>query len=626
VLKNMRFKQKLLISFLAAGIIPALLLGIVTVRVAGNFMERIELEELSAISQNKKLRIEQHFHDRLVYVQTVADTDDIKNFVTALIDYHDRINVLADGPFDVSSAEYKQIVVSSSEFLMTFWKRSGFHNIFLICAAHGHVMATADREKDLGTNLQYGRYKDSGLAELWRKTVNTGKTTMVDFRPYAPSNNEPAAFIGIPVQDHSGKMVSVLACQLSLDPINSIMQEKNGLGNSGASFLVGPDKLMRSDLKLDSLHHSIKASFADPGLGRMETFATNEALAGKTGKGTTTDFRGTKVVSAYTPVDILGLQWGLVAQIDAREAFASVTRLIWIILSIAACSLLAVAVCSFWLTRLIYRPLAQTTTELRTASEELKTAAQQQFTSTTEQATATTEINTTFTEMTTSSKMILATAKEVVGAAETTNTASSNGKESLEHAVQGIEKIEGQVGKIVQNMLELGEKTKQMDLAVEMINELSGQTTILSYNATIEAEGAGQEGRRFSALAELIMKLANKAVESSKEIKSLIEGVQKSANTTLLATEEGMKAVEEGKKHAVDSNRHFDDILNASEDTLTSAKEIEMIISQQNTAIEETSVGVEDIHQASEEVKVSSEETLKTAELILDMSDKLSRL
>ena len=124
-------------------------------------------------------------------------------------------------------------------------------------------------------------------------------------------------------------------------------------------------------------------------------------------------------------------------------------------------------------------------------------------------------------------------------------------------------------------MIVLGEKTKQMDLAVEMINELSGQTTILSYNTTIEAEGAGHEGRRFSALVEPIMKLANKAVESSKEIRSLIEGVQKSSNTTLLATDEGMKAVAAGKKHAEDSNNHFDAILNASEETLTAAKEID---------------------------------------------------
>ena len=184
------------------------------------------------------------------------------------------------------------------------------------------------------------------------------------------------------------------------------------------------------------------------------------------------------------------------AQIDKSEALAHVSQLVWIILIIVVCSVLAIIAGAFWLTRLIYRPLEQTTTELRTASEELKTAAQQQLTSTTEQASATTEINTTFNEMSTSSKMILSTAGEVVGAADTTDTASSNGKNALDHAVQGIQKIEGQVKKIVENMLDLGEKTQQMDLAVEMINELSGQTTILSYNATIEAEGAGHEGRR----------------------------------------------------------------------------------------------------------------------------------
>ena len=254
-------------------------------------MEHIEEDELGVICQNKKMRIQQHFQARLKMMQTVADAHDVKSLAAELKVYHEKMDIRADGPFEVSTDAYRQITGRGSDFLMTFWKRSGFQDVLLICADHGHMMMTTAQESDLGTNLKYGRYKESGLARLWEKIRATGKPSIIDFTPYAPSNNEPAAFIGIPGHDDSGKLDYILAFQLSIDPINEIMQEKNGLGSTRESFLVGPDKLMRSDLNMDLAHHSIKASFDDPVLGKMETLATAEALAGKSGEGIITASR-----------------------------------------------------------------------------------------------------------------------------------------------------------------------------------------------------------------------------------------------------------------------------------------------------------------------------------------------
>ncbi len=280
----------------------------------------------------------------------------------------------------------------------------------------------------------------------------------------------------------------------------------------------------------------------------------------------------------------------------------------------------------FFISRSITKPLGQSITELNTASEELQTAAQQQMTSTTQQATTTTQLSTVMKELVVASNQISETASGVVSSSEGTNNSAREGKMSLETAVEGMERIKEQVDNVVQNMLSLGEMTQQMGLVLEIIKELAEQTTILSYNATIEAAGAGEGGRRFSALAEQIMKLADKAMESTKEIRAMIEDVQKSTNKTVLVTEDGTKAVDEGMRLIQDSRKHFDSILVSAEENLTSAKEIEMTLSQQNTTIGQTAEGIKDIQVASEEVKTSSVQTLRTADQLLNMASGLAQI
>lgn len=288
--------------------------------------------------------------------------------------------------------------------------------------------------------------------------------------------------------------------------------------------------------------------------------------------------------------------------------------------------ILSVFFLGFLITNTVTKRLGQAISEINTASEELKTAAKQQLSNSAEQATSTTELDTNMEEQVTSSRQISQIAGRVVASAEKANLSANDGKEFLETTVEGMETIKIQVENIVKNMLALGEKSKQMTLALDIINELSGQTTILSYNATIEAAGAGEAGKRFSALAEQIMKLANKAGDSTKEIAALIEDIQQSGNKTVLATEDGMKAVDEGMRRIQDTVQHFNRILTSSDDNLTSVKEIEMTISQQTSAIEQAARVIKSIQMAAEDVKNSSEQTLATAEQLLDMARNLSKM
>jgi hypothetical protein len=289
------------------------------------------------------------------------------------------------------------------------------------------------------------------------------------------------------------------------------------------------------------------------------------------------------------------------------------------------CSLFVIFV-GYLIIKGVKGPLGLAISEINTASEELKIAAKHQLSNTANQVTSTSELNTNIEEQVASSRQLADIANNFVSAAESTNTSANLGKNSLENTVSGIEIIKTQVEKIADNMLSLNEKTQQMSLALDIINELSAQTTILSYNATIEAVGAGDAGKRFSAIAEQIMKLANKATESTKDISILVEDIQKSGNKTILTTEDGIKSVDNGMQMILETVDHFDSILTSADQTLISAKEMDMTISQQKNAIEQAADAIRNIQTAAEDVKNSSEETLRTAEQMLSMSRKLAEI
>jgi len=111
---------------------------------------------------------------------------------------------------------------------------------------------------------------------------------------------------------------------MPIDLLNAIMGERAGLGKTGETYLVGPDKLTRSDSYLDPQGHSVLASFKHPEKGKVQTVAATAALSGETGAEVIIDYNGNPVLSAYTPVEVGDFTWALLAEVDVAEALSPV--------------------------------------------------------------------------------------------------------------------------------------------------------------------------------------------------------------------------------------------------------------------------------------------------------------
>jgi anti-anti-sigma regulatory factor/HAMP domain-containing protein len=257
---------------------------------------------------------------------------------------------LLDQADDGSS--YSSVHRTYHPIIRDFLERFGYYDIFLVDHVTGQIVYSVFKEVDFGTSLLTGPYSETNIGRAFRAARDTGTPTftrLIDFEPYAPSYNGQASFIASPIVD-GDQMVGVLVFQMPVSRINDIMTsgenwERVGLGESGETYIVGSDNLLRNQSRfliedrdeylrlveaqgtpaatvraIDNLNSAI-------GLQAVRTEGTDAALAGETGTRIFPDYRGVPVLSAYRPLAIRDVQWVIMSEIDAAEAFGPATAL-----------------------------------------------------------------------------------------------------------------------------------------------------------------------------------------------------------------------------------------------------------------------------------------------------------
>ncbi|MEH6477904.1 MAG: cache domain-containing protein, partial [Sneathiella sp.] len=166
---------------------------------------------------------------------------------------------ITDNPFPTGEKEKLDVAKDGSSYSRVhkkyhIWFRKmlqerAYYDIFLF-DKEGNLIYTVFKELDYATNLMNGKYRNTDLGKVFRAAKGNPKTdfqTFFDFKPYSPSHGAPASFIASPILKPDGSFIGVLAFQMPIDRLNSIMQDTVGMGRTGESFLVGADFLMRND-------------------------------------------------------------------------------------------------------------------------------------------------------------------------------------------------------------------------------------------------------------------------------------------------------------------------------------------------------------------------------------------
>ena len=310
----------------------------------------------------------------------------------------------------------------------------------------------------------------------------------------------------------------------------------------------------------------------------------------------------------------------------ARDAEAS-TALATAVIAWGSLAAIALTVAVGWvISRGLARQVGGAAHNMKTSATELQTAANQQASGAAEQATAMSEIATTISELLATSRQIAESSKRVAQIATETAASARSGTATIARGNDASAAVRRHVDAIVTHMLELGKKSQQIGSVLDIVSELAEQTNILAINASIEAAGAGESGRRFGVVAAEIRNLADRVGASTKEIRSLIEEVRSSVNTTVMATEAGSKAVDVGAGQVAEVATSFTQIAQLVSTTTEAAREIELSTKQQATAVEQVNVAITNVAQASRESEASTAQTLQTSAQLSRLSSELLQI
>ena len=528
----------------------------------------------------------------------------------------------------IGTASVEEILAGSknkdgSDFFTEYMKINGYYDIFLI-EPKGFVFYSVTHEADYKTNIRSGKYKDSGFGEALRASEKTLEHTFADFAPYEPSGGTPASFLVQPVLGESGKIIMYIALQLPMETINAIMQERTGMGKTGETYLVGVDKLMRSDSFLDKQGHSVAASFAgtvkDNG---VDTEAVESALAGESDAKIITDYNGNPVLSSFTTLNVNDdYKWVVIAEIDEAEVAGPVNELVMSIVLLSAAVGVIILILAIYLALSISRPLVKgvdfaqliakgdltgtldvdqkdeigmlgaslqdmllrlrdivtsvkmSTSNISQGSSQLSESVQNLSSGASEQAASVEETSSALEEMSANVNQNADNAKQTEKMAESASKQAGEGGEAVEETVKAMKDIADKI---------------------RIIEDIAYETKILALNAAIEAARAGEHGKGFAVVAAEVRKLAGNSEVAANEISDL-------ARSSVSVSEKAGSLLKEMVPTISKPADLVQEITAASEEQSTGINEINGAMTQLDTVTQNNAALSEELASTAEEM------------------------
>jgi phosphate/phosphite/phosphonate ABC transporter binding protein len=194
---------------------------------------------------------------------------------------------------------------------------------------------------------------------------------------------------------------------------------------------------------------------------------------------------------------------------------------------------------------------------------------------------------------------------------------------SVEKTLEGIKEIKSSFEKTDHFIKKLGIRSEEIGKILNVIDEITDQTTLLALNAAILAAQAGEHGKGFSVVAEEIKDLAERTSFSTHEISELIQAVREEVREAASAMEEGLGSVEAGLAVAKDAGDALEKVVASSKRSAEMSHSIERSTAEQAKSTRLVSESMERVkHMASHVVRTTQEQS-RGAVLISKATEKM---
>jgi methyl-accepting chemotaxis protein WspA len=568
-LNRMSLSTQLLLWFLAMSLFPCAVLTALISYNATQSLKKSVRQQLLAIGDAKTAQLEAFIRERR------ADMN-MASRITVLVDSMPRLSE-ARRKESLDSLVYLELTRPVRRLIDTFVSSFGYSNAYLF-DTDGTLLFQLKSDLDVGSNILTGPLKDSELAEVFDRVRTLLQSEVSDYQMYA-GRSDPAAFIATPIFSNEGRIVGFMAFELENEQVFRVFKDYSGLGETGESMVA-----MRRANEFTYVappRYSPDAAFKYQGqFDGVNATAMQRAVKGERGYGEGVDYRGHPVVAAWSYLP--SYRWGMVVKQDVDEAFELVNKQRNKVLMLLAATSLVVAAIARWLSQRITRPIQEaarvtdqvasgnlavtcesqapgevgsllqaigkmiedlrsligkiqrssisllsTATEIAATSRQQEQAVFDYSASTNQAAVAVNEISATGNEL-------LKTMNEVNEVATQTARMALSGQDSLAGMDHTMRQLAESTGSIGSKLSVISERAANINLVVTTITKVADQTNLLSINAAIEAEKAGEYGLGFLVVAREIRRLADMTAVATLDIERMVKEMQYSVSAGVM--------------------------------------------------------------------------------------------
>jgi len=583
---------RLLFWFLVIALIPCAIVTAITARIAATALEKSVRDNLVQIAAGKANELESYASER---VRDCAAFARGPTFTQAI---RELAAVPGTDALHEAGAEFREY--------FTYVAKAFDYADLLLLDGDGRVIFSLAESIPCGSSIASGSLVSSELAAGFDRARTLLQSDLSGFQPYGKAAT-PLAFVTCPVLDE-GRVTGVLALALGPQRVWRILSDLTGLGDTGeivAGELIGNAVLITTPLR-----HATNAAFRMKiPLASAQATATQRAATGDRGYGEAIDYRGMEVAAAWCYVP--SFRWGLVVKQDAAEAFGLVRFQRLAVVGLSLATILGVTAAALAVARSISTPIRtavamanqvaggdlradvgdtaddetgallgaiqKMTNDLRgligriqhssvalisTATAIQATASEQQqvitdYGASTSQAVAAVK------EISVTSQELLRTMTEVNDMASHTGKMATAGRVGLGGMDGTMRQLAESTSSFGSKLAVISERAANINLAVTTITKVADQTNLLSINAAIEAEKAGEYGLGFLVVAREIRRLADQTAVASLDIERMVKEMQYSVSAGVMEMDKFAEQVRTGVREIGDVSAKLGEIIEA---------------------------------------------------------------
>ena len=616
--KKIGFKTKLIALFLLVGLIPLVVIGLLSYNNAKNEIREEVFKQLEMYSDISKDAMNTYFEDIFYDAQVMATTRDI----------YQSLNFLAEAGYDTGDPAWRERIKIIDTLMAALAEDKGYDLLYL--TDQKGVVIYSTNQGFMGDDVSNRNYIQDALQ---------GRTEWSQLF-FSDVTNCNVMTVGTPVLSggRSGNILGTLNIVVDDQGIAQILHGSLGeLGQTADAFLVNADGLLFSNARL--------GEFAQ-GAALKRTINTRavEVLAPEIRAGNTDfyaaaeyrDHQGDPVLEGLEVVQMGRQPMGLVVKIDQAEAFAGVTRLRNVLIPLIAVSAIIIAAVAFVVALTVVNPVqkvSELTMKLAAGDFTVKAAVSgrdeigqmaQNINNTVEalhktlqrvQAVAENvshasdeisagnqDLSQRTQEQASSLEEIASTVEEIASSIEAASVNAAEADNLSQEAMQTVLSGEKTVKDMQGAMVEITSGSQEIAEIIGSVNDIAFQTNLLALNAAVEAARAGEQGRGFAVVAAEVRNLAGRAAESAKEIEKRIK--------------DSIARVENG-------NVLMNETENVLQEIMTGGKKTSDVVGEIAAALQQLAAGVKDIREAIEELNQVTQQNASLVEEIASSSENM---